>query len=413
MKRKIGVEELVLGMYVSELDRPWTDTPFMFQGFVLDSEDQINELRKFCRFVYVDAERSQLTDNRLTAAPRPQSAAAPAVEHKPAVLQGIRKVEYAPSVSVETELPRAKEVYAYTTEVLEDVSKAIVNRGTVDAGAVKGAVNKMTESVIRNPDAAVLFSALKERGGYLLTRSMNASIYMIMFARFLGMEQADIELAGLVGMLQDIAMVQVPRSAIEKKGPLTPEEIELVRSHVALGAEILKATHGLPPEVARLAALHHERYDGSGYPKGLRGEEIGTIGGCAGIVDTYGAMTTERSYAAPMSPSNALGMLHKWRSKTFHPDLVEEFIRCIGAFPVGSVIELNSGEVGIVISQNQEKRLQPRVVVVRDAKGAPLRPQVMLDLARGPKMNATEIYRIRRTLEYGRSGGVGIKDILS
>jgi HD-GYP domain-containing protein (c-di-GMP phosphodiesterase class II) len=412
MKRKVGVEELVLGMYVSELDRPWTETPFMFQGFVLDDEDQIKELRKYCKFVYVDAERSQLQDNRLTPAPRPQPAAAPAVAQQPVVLQGIRKREYVPSVSVETELPRAKEVYSYTTEVLEDVSKAIVNRGTVDAGAVKGAVNKMTESVIRNPDAAVLFSTLKERGGYLLTRSMNASIYMIMFARFLGMEQGDIELAGLVGLLQDIAMVKVPRSAVEKKGPLTPEEIELVRAHVMLGVEILKATHGLPPQVAKLAALHHERYDGSGYPKGLRGEEIGTIGGCAGIVDTYGAMTTERSYAAPMSPSNALGMLHKWRAKTFHPDLVEEFIRCIGAFPVGSVVELNSGEVGIVISQNTEKRLQPRVVVVRDAKGAPLRPQVMLDLARGPKMNATEIYRIRRTLEYGRSG-VGIKDILS
>jgi len=412
MKRKVGVEELVLGMYVSELDRPWTETPFMFQGFVLDDEDQVKELRKYCKFVYVDAERSQLQDNRLTPASRSQPAAAQAAEQKPVVLQGIRKREYVPSVSVETELPRAKEVYSYTTEVLEDVSKAIVNRGTVDAGAVKGAVNKMTESVIRNPDAAVLFSALKERGGYLLTRSMNASIYMIMFARFLGMEQADIELAGLVGLLQDIAMVKVPRSAIEKKGPLTPEEIELVRGHVTLGVEILKATHGLPPEVARLAALHHERYDGSGYPMGLRGEEIGTIGGCAGIVDTYGAMTTERSYAAPMSPSNALGMLHKWRAKTFHPDLVEEFIRCIGAFPVGSVVELNSGEVGIVISQNTEKRLQPRVVVVRDAKGAPLRPQVMLDLARGPKLNATEIYRIRRTLEYGRSG-VGIKDILS
>ncbi|MDH4191422.1 MAG: DUF3391 domain-containing protein [Betaproteobacteria bacterium] len=411
MKKKVLVDELALGMYVSDLDRPWTDTPFLFQGFLIEEKDQIDALRKYCSFVMVDAERSQLQDNRLTAPPSQPPAAAKA-EPMPPVLHGIRKVEYVTSVSVEAELPQAKEVYQNAEKVVEDVTKAIINRGTVDVGALKGAVNKMTESVIRNPDAAVLFSALKERGGYLLTRSMNASIYMIMFARFLGMEQADIELAGTVGLLQDIAMVQVPRSAVEKKGPLSPEEITLVRNHVLQGVEILTTTHGLSPEVARLAALHHERYDGSGYPKGLRGDDIGTIGGCAGIVDTYGAMTTERSYASPMSPSNALGMLHKWRAKTFHPDLVEEFIRCIGAFPVGSVVELNSGEVGIVISQNQTKRLQPRVMVVRDAAGQPLRPQIMLDLSRGPKMSETEVYRIRRTLEYGRSG-VGIKDVLS
>jgi HD-GYP domain-containing protein (c-di-GMP phosphodiesterase class II) len=174
--------------------------------------------------------------------------------------------------------------------------------------------------------------------------------------------------------------------------------------------EILAKTPGMPSEVAELVLLHHERHDGSGYPNGVSAE-MQTIGACAGIIDTFSAMTSKRPYAEAIAPSNALGMLHKWRGKSFHSLLIEEFIRCIGVFPVGSVVELNSGEVGIVISQNVAKRLQPRVMVVRDEKGDPIRPQKLLDLSRSPKISAEEIYRIRRTLEYGRSG-VGLKDIM-
>ena len=128
------------------------------------------------------------------------------------------------------------------------------------------------------------------------------------------------------------------------------------------------------------------------------------IGACAGIVDTFGAMTTKRPYADAISPSNVLGIMHKWKDKTFNGWLIEEFIRCIGVFPVGSVVELNSGEVGVVISQNTVRRLQPRVLVVRDSNGNPVHPHKLLDLSKSPKASADEPYRIRRTLEYGRSG---------
>jgi hypothetical protein len=150
--------------------------------------------------------------------------------------------------------------------------------------------------------------------------------------------------------------------------------------------------------------LHHERHDGSGYPGGLVGRDIGMIGSIAAIVDTFDALTAERPYARAVSPSTALNMLYKWRGTLFDPVLVEQFIRCIGIFPVGSVVELNSGEIGIVITQNLEKRLQPRVMVIRDAAGVPLKPQKLLDLSREPKLRAGEPYRIRRTLEYGKAG---------
>jgi len=400
-KKKIEIGQLEFGMYVAELDRPWTETPFLFQGFVLRSDDELQTLRKYCRYVYVDDDRREV----------PEAPDHAAVARAKVPLAGIRRVTHVERVAVEAELPPAREAYASSEIAMNEVVESFRTGGELDAEEVKGAVVKMTESIMRNPDALVLYSALKERGGYFLTRATNRSIYMIMFGRFLGMEQADIERAGLVGLLQDIAMVNLPEALLNKKGPLSPEEIQLVRSHVQKGSETLTATGGLPPEIAVLSSVHHERHDGSGYPLGLRGADLGTIGACAGVVDTYGAMTSARPYADPMTPSNALGMLHKWRGRAFHPELVEEFIRCIGVFPVGSVVELNSGEVGIVISQNTAKRLQPRVMVVRDAAGAPLRPQKLIDLSRLPKVSQTETYRIRRTLEYGRTG-VGLGDVL-
>ncbi|HXZ93288.1 MAG TPA: DUF3391 domain-containing protein [Burkholderiales bacterium] len=401
ISKKLRVDELQFGMYVSQLDRPWIETPFLIQGFVLREPEQLETLRRYCKEVYIDVERSELPDETRRAQLTGESSGG-----TPA---GIRQVVHIEHVSVEGELPRAAKSYD-VGQVAWDAVAASLSRGSdIDAAAVQGAVKDMSASIMRNPDALVLFSALKERGGYFLTRAMNTSIYMIMFARFLGMAPEDIERAGMVGLLQDIGMLEVPDDILSKTGPLSLDEQKLVRGHVLRGKEILAKTPGMPAEIADLVMLHHERHDGSGYPLGSG--ELGTIGACAGIIDTFSAMTSKRPYAEAMAPSNALGMLHKWRGKSFHPLLIEEFIRCIGVFPVGSVVELNNGEVGIVISQNVAKRLQPRVMVVRDEKGNPIRPQKLIDLSRSPKISEDETYRIRRTLEYGRSG-VGLKDIM-
>jgi HD-GYP domain-containing protein (c-di-GMP phosphodiesterase class II) len=194
----------------------------------------------------------------------------------------------------------------------------------------------------------------------------------------------------------------MPPELMEKKGPLTAEETELARRHVEYSAEILAATPGLPPKLPELALLHHERQDGSGYPQGLKGEQIGLYGSMAAIADTFDALTAVRPYAEPLPPSSALSYLYKERGTRFHPDLVEQFIQCVGVFPVGSVVELNSGEVGIVITQNLVRRLKPRVMVVLDAQGSPMRPHKILDLDKDPKVTPEEPYRIKRTMEQSK-----------
>jgi HD-GYP domain-containing protein (c-di-GMP phosphodiesterase class II) len=263
-------------------------------------------------------------------------------------------------------------------------------------------VARLAESVVRNPDALLLVSRLRQQNIAALARALQVSVYMIVFARFLGLARDELELLGLLGLLQDVGKTRLPRAILEKVGPLTPEEAEVARKHVELSARILGATPGLPESLSELALLHHERQDGTGYPRKLRGGEIGLHGSIAAIADTFDALTAIRAYAEPLSPSKALSYLYKERGTGYHAELVEQFIQCVGVFPVGAVVELNTGEHGIVISQNLVRRLKPKVMVVLDAQGNPVRPHKILDLDRDPKASRDEPYRIRRTLEQTR-----------
>lgn len=399
MRRKqIPVEELVPGMYVAELDRPWAGTPFAFQGFVLRTDKQMSALREYAKSVWIDLDRDETAAAGREAVP----------EATP--LAGLHRQTWPEMAPIEREIARVRDVY-FSAESAVATAFGDFTKGTaLDVPALKEEVTKITDSVLRNPHAAALFAAMREGAEYLIDRAMNTSVYLIVFARFLGMDRADIERAGIVGLLQDVAMAKVPSEVVGKRGALPPAELALVRRHVEQGIGAIAGMKGLGSEIAELAGMHHERHDGSGYPRGLKGAQIPAIAACSALVDTYSAMTRPRPYAEPIPPSKALGILHRWRGKTFHATLVDEFIRCLGAFPVGSVVELNTGEIGVVVSQDPAKRLQPRVMVVKDAQGSPLRPQKIVDLARGPMAGPNEVYRIRRTLEFG-SANVSLRDL--
>ncbi|MGH8687276.1 MAG: HD-GYP domain-containing protein [Burkholderiales bacterium] len=404
MKRRIPVDELEFGMFVGGLDRPWLGTPFVYQGFVLRTQQELDGLKRFCRDVFIDTDRAD------PDAPRPtQGAGGEAIR---ASLPGTGRVRHLPTLEAEQEWPKAKESLRAGQFAVDDMFKTVQAGSMLEAGQARAAVGNMTASMLRNPDALMLFAAMRERGGYQLERALDVSVYMIAFARFLGMSEENIEHAGMTGLLQDVGMLDVPLGMLQKPGRLEPAEYKIVRGHVERGRAILASTQGLPSVVADLAAVHHERHDGSGYPRGIKGDALGVIGAMAGIVDTFDALTVKRPYAEAMSPSNALNLLFRMRGRTFDSLLVEQFIRCIGYFPVGSVVELNTGEIGVVIAQNEEQRLQPKVMVVRDAQGQRQRPQKFLNLARRPKATADEPYRIRRTLEQGRTD-VSIREALA
>jgi HD-GYP domain-containing protein (c-di-GMP phosphodiesterase class II) len=402
LKKPVTIAELQFGMYVAELDRPWTDTPFKFHGFVLETHEELEILRRSCSVVFVDPERramaSPLTD---TISPRTRA-----------------KVDLAPTgksrwnelATVEEEYPSAAASYGAAGIVVRDSLLALRSGKTLQADKLREAVSLVTESVLRNPDAMLLFSKLWEKGDYIESHAMDCAIYMAAFGRFLDMSREDIVLLAYLGLLQDVGKVKLPTGLIEKPDRLIPIEYQLVQKHVDYSAEILRGTPGLPWRLADLATLHHERLDGSGYPRRLKGNDIGMIGSIAGIVDTFDALTARRPYAAPISPSEALKVLYKERGTLFDTYLVEQFIRCIGIYPLGSMVELNGGEIGTVVAQNRGKRLQPRVIIVQDAAGHPVRPQKLIDLSRSITAADGLPYRIKRAREFSRTP-IGAMDV--
>ena len=407
-KKEVFVNELELGVFIAELDRPWTDTPFIFQGFILDNEEQLETLKKYCKKVVIDLEkgsdlpdRSQLKAGPITAS-RATAGPVTAGGRAKSVLATIKRtVTYEEKATVDAELPAARAARARTQTVLQDMFDTLQSGRALDASRVREAVASMTDSVVRNPDAMLLIAKLRQQSAHTLDRALGVSIYMITFGRFLQLPREQLDLLGMLGLLQDVGKTRVPEEVLNKKEPLNKVELALCRSHVEHSAAILAESPGLPPELPALAALHHERHDGSGYYKGMKGEEIGLFGSIAGMVDCFDALTQTRPYSEAMAPSNALNMLYGWRGGQFDGPLVEQFIQCIGIFPVGAIVELNSGEIGIVIAQNLVRRLQPRVMVVLDAKGNPKKPQLILDLSKEPRMDAETPYRIKRTLEKG------------
>lgn len=382
-KTRIRVERLQIGMYVVELDRPWLGTSFLFQGFPITAQSQIDEIRKICKFVTVDPERMKGGDPRRDIT-------------GPLVIRGT--ASYPVKVEVEKEMPHANGIYDACEAMMRENVQRLRLEGTIDSKALKESVGEMTESVVRNPDAMTLLAKLKTKGDYEFARAVETSVLMIAFGRFLQLTRDQLHLMGLSGILLDIGKIKVPDRVLEKKGMLTPEEYEIAKKHVVLGVEIIRKEKELPKEVADVVMQHHERQDGSGYPRGLRGAEISLYGSIAGCVDSYSALISARHYAEQMAPSNALGTLYKLRGTMFHEALIEQFIQCIGIYPVGSAVELNTGEIGVVIAQNLVRRLQPRVMVVLDRDRNPLRPQKVLDLLKEPRATANETYRIRRTL---------------
>jgi HD-GYP domain-containing protein (c-di-GMP phosphodiesterase class II) len=384
--REIPVESLEFGMFVAQLDRPWTETPFVFQGFVLKTEQQLEAIRKYCKKVYVDPEKTERVE-----APRAGAG------------EKIRgDVVYKELASVEAEAPRARAAIAQTTTVVQSLSRAVHSGGALDGPRVKEAVSQITESVERNPDAMLLLTRLQQESAHTLNRAMQISVYMITFGRFLQLPHDRLELLGMLGLLQDVGMLKLPGGLAERRGELSGKELEAFRTHVEHSQETLSKTAGLPAELPGLATLHHERYDGSGYPRGLKGNAIPLLGSIAAIVDTFDMLTAPKPYGEQMPPSTALNILYNNRGSQFHAAAVEQYIQCVGVFPVGATVELNSGEVALVIAQNATRRLQPRVMVVQNADGTPMKPHKILDLVREPKMSPDEPYRIRRTLEHGK-----------
>jgi HD-GYP domain-containing protein (c-di-GMP phosphodiesterase class II) len=230
---------------------------------------------------------------------------------------------------------------------------------------------------------------------------LQVSVYITSFGRHLGFPKAQLSQLAQIGLLLDIGKIKLPRYLLEKQGRYTTEEYEEAKRHVQHGIEILSQTENIDPEVIEGIEQHHERMNGSGYPKGYVGDEIGIYGRMAGIVDTFAALTNHRPYAAAASSYEALRSISGWAGDFFHEPLVQQFVSSIGVFPVGSLIELSTGEVAIVVAHNKVRRLKPRVLVVTGPDKTRSPHPAMLDLLYENKAGGDEPVYIKRGLAAG------------
>ncbi len=382
-RQKIAASQLQEGMYVAELDRPWLETPFLFQGFIIRSERQIRELCQYCSWVWVDAERSEADmppdpGSRKLTQPRGLFGRALdkmrgdrvfAYQDVPALpsLAGLGRTAHRESTrSVREELPDAERALAEAETLIRDVTNQLRMSDTLKFSMLREAVDPVIDSVLRNKDAMIWLQNLRGKGEYMFSRSVACSVWGVIFGRHLGLDRDALQMLATGGLLLDVGKTEVPDELLTREGPLNDAEMAVVREHVEHGAELLRKQQGVDGRIVEMVLTHHERFNGTGYPKGLSGTQIPPLGKIAGILDSFVAMTSKRPYADAMSTSEVMRHLTRMADVEFQGELVEQFIQAVGVFPTGSLVELSTGQVAIVTEQNRVRRLRPKVMVVTD-----------------------------------------------
>lgn len=316
---------------------------------------------------------------------------------------GIDFRQYTRRHSVRTELPRAQATVTRSRQALRQLVSDITGGRTPDVAPVNSVVGDMVASMIDNPDAMFWVGRLRDEQIDAYNHSIKVAIHLIALGRHLGFPPAELSQLGLVGMLADIGKVKLARDVLDKPSVLTDSEFEHVKHHVRFSLELLRAAGPLPAAVELGIAQHHERMDGSGYPAGLSGLDISLYGRMAAIADRFSALTTVRTYANALSPQESLIGLFDDAGKGLHEALVEQFVQAVSVFPVGSLVELDSGEVAIVVAHNHVRRLEPRVLVLTAPDKAPLPQPRDLDLLAQRRSGGRRL-RIARGLPVGAFG---------
>lgn len=398
-------------MYVAQLDRSWLDTPFLFQGFQVHEKKEIELLQQYCRHVYVEVERSSLEKSQILEARRADRSVdflttrdqsrhiAPRTETlSQRILRAIshldstgkildrlnRPKEYKNVVTTAKEAPRAIDAYSAATKGIQSVFTDLRNGGVISIDRVQRAVEPMVDSVMRNQDAMAWLVYLRKQDEYSYNHAVASSVWAVIMGRHLGFDTDSLNTLAIGGILLDVGKSRIPESITNSRNPLTVQEMAVMETHVEHGVEIARSMPGIKEESIMMIECHHERHDGSGYPKGLSGNDIPVYGRIAGVVDCYDAMISNRPHEAAKSTYEAIRRLNFMIGTKFQIQLIEQFVQALGMFPTGSIVEINTGEVGIVIEQNRVRRLRPKVMLVLNSDKNAYSSGKTLDLQRVP-----------------------------
>lgn len=366
-RARLPVDLITTGMKVVKLDRPWTDVPVLFQGFTVENNRHIQVLRHYCHWVVVEGEPRILALAQQRLHDQASRATRPMKETR----------------SLDRELPKARDTFVSTQAVVDRMLGDIERGYDLDLDEARPAIRECIKSINRNVNAMFWMSRIKDQDRYNAEHCLRVALFAIAFGRFLGLHEDDLEVVGLCGLLHDVGKMKVDPAILNKPGRLTHDEMEHIRQHPALGYQLLQSQHTLEPIITDVTLHHHERIDGAGYPDQLADWQISRFARLVSIVDAFDAITSDRCYQAGRSTADAMGILFRGRGEQFDAEMVEAFIRMVGIYPPGTLVQLTSGEVALVVGTHPGKKLKPRVEILLDADKKPTRAR-LVDLASDP-----------------------------
>ncbi len=382
MRYKVNVGDLQSGMYVTELDRPWVGTPFMFQGFLIETDEELEQLKSLCAFVVVDEMQSKVAVGSV-GKPLDDSGAKAKAGNEPQL--STHTVDHHPKARTSVQ------------ENIEQLLASAKSGGPVDIKEAQKIVDRLVQQST-NHNLMMQMSNLRNRRDRNAGHALNTAILAIAFGKYLGHSEDRLKLLGLGAILHDIGKTHIPNEILNKPGKFTEDELTLIKRHPNDGYELLMAADKVPDEVLNMVRHHHERVDGSGYPYGIKGNDVPLSVGIISLADAYETLTTDNPYQPAFTPIQALQRLRTTGTESFGKDLMQDFMRFMGLYPIGSVVKLSSGDIAVVFSVDPKTRMRPLIMLVRDGKGIEIRPHRLVNLAVLPesKLSISDIVDPRK-----------------
>ncbi len=384
------VDRLTLGMYVVELDRPWLESPFLFQGFEIRTQNQLQALRNLCAFVYIDATKTR----KLSRTPVIASNADNNNLSKSINLQNTQPPKKLGSF--EREIIKAEKAYSNTDNLLTEFMKHAAQGKNIDGWLAKKAVSDCVNTVMQSPDAMLWLIRLKEKDLHTVRHSLNVGVLAIIMGRHLNLPEQALVNLGLCGMLHDIGKMKIPYKLIEKDGLLEGGELKAMQSHTILGYELLKSSDHIDTCVLETALTHHERLDGTGYPRQLKQASISDFTKIVTIADTYDSLINSRNFPNK-THLEATHLMTKMVGTKLDRNLLIKFIESLGVYPPGCIVQMTNSALAIVVEVNDQMKLRPKVVLLRDEEGNAM-PEQLIDLSKMATDKSGNPYAIKNVI---------------
>ncbi|MBN9421011.1 MAG: phosphodiesterase [Candidatus Accumulibacter sp. 66-26] len=379
MLKRISVQHLTLGMHIKEFCGSWMEHPFWRSGFVLtDPQDIVSIHESSIKEVWIDC------DKGLDIAPdQPTVSEAESEAQVDAELEALaaetRQIERVPASE---EFARAAKICAQSKRAVVSMFQEARMGKAVDTAAAQRLVEEISDSVSRNPGALISLARLKTADDYTYMHSVAVCALMVALARQLGLSDEETRSAGVAGLLHDLGKAAMPMDVLNKPGKLTDAEFAIIKGHPEAGYQMLLRGSGVNEMALDVCLHHHEKTDGSGYPKHLKDAEISLYAKMGAVCDVYDAITSNRPYKTGWDPAESLRKMAEWANGHFDPKIFQAFVKSLGIYPIGSLVLLSSGRLGIVVEQSQKSLLAPHVKVFFSTKAnARIRPEIV-DLSR-------------------------------